>query len=261
MKLLDKLEGWFGRLAVPKLTLVLLTGQVACFILGQFRPDFLALLPLVPSLVFKGELWRLITFLYFPPEVHPIFAFFAFYLFYLMGTALEAEWGEFRYNLYLFIGCALTVVTAFLHPDSVATNAFIAGSIFFAFAFLYPDIEFYLFFVLPVKVKYLAAFTWVLYGLSFALGDWPARTAILASVGNFLLFFGKDIIAHMKGAKHQMEAKTRSIQELVKAFHTCETCGVSEKIDRQMDFRVCTDCKPGREYCAVHLHTHTHIMN
>ena len=261
MKLSDRLERWFGRFAIPQLTLVLLTGQVACFVIGHLKPEFLTLLPLVPSLVFRGEIWRLVTFVYFPPDIHPIFAFFAFYLFYLMGTALESEWGEFRYNAYLFIGCVLTVAVAFFTPDVPTTNAFVAGSIFLAFAFLYPNVEFYLFFVLPVKVKYLAGLTWVLYGLSFVFGQWPERTAILASVGNFFLFFGKDIVAHMKGAKHQMEAKTRLIQDLVRSFHTCETCGITEKINSQMDFRVCTDCKPGREYCMSHLHTHTHIAN
>lgn len=253
------MERRFGRLAIPKLTLVLLTGQVACFVLGGFRPDFLELLPLIPRLVFQGEFWRLATFLYDPPEVHPLLAFFAFYLFYLMGTALEAEWGEFRYNLYMFIGCVLTVAAAFFHPDSVATNAFIGGSVFLAFAFLYPDIEFYLFFVLPVKVKYLAAFTWALYGLAFVLGDWAGRLAILASVGNFFFFFGQDLTARVKGVKHEMELKTNRIKIAARAFHTCETCGVTEKINPGMDFRVCTDCKPSCDYCMNHLHTHTHI--
>ena len=56
---------------------------------------------LVPEAVVAGDWWRVFTFLFVPPATNPIFAFFGWYLFYLMGSTLEAQWGAFRYNIYL----------------------------------------------------------------------------------------------------------------------------------------------------------------
>ena len=82
-----------------------------------------------------------------------IFAFFAWYLFYLMGNALEGHWGAFRYNLFLLIGYLVTVAVAFLYPYAAATNIFIGGSVFLAFAYLYPDFQLYIFFIIPVRLN------------------------------------------------------------------------------------------------------------
>src|ERR1019366_5654398 len=111
----------------------------------------------------------------------------------MMGSAVDGYWGAFRYNLFLFLGYALTVGVAFLTPASAVTNLFLGASVFLAFAYLHPDFEFVLFFILPVKVKWLALLAWVGYGVSFFLGAWPVRLQIASSVGNFLLFFAGDI--------------------------------------------------------------------
>src|ERR1043165_464844 len=84
------------------------------------------------------------------------FLAFGWYLFYLMGSALEAYWGVFRYNVYLFVSYVLLVGLAFLTPAAPVTNMFILGSVFLAFAYLNPDFEMILFFILPVKIKWLA---------------------------------------------------------------------------------------------------------
>ena len=96
--------------------------------------------------VLDGEVWRLVTFLFDPPATNLIFAFFFWYLFYLMGTTLETSWGTFRYNVFLLIGyrgvggggiCAvLSRGRARIMP---ASNGFLYGTVFLAFARLYPD--------------------------------------------------------------------------------------------------------------------------
>jgi len=136
---IDKLERKLRRLAIPNVTVYLILGQVLFFIFvlsGRFILDRVVL---IPVRVLAGEWWRLITFLFIPPLTNPIFAFFAWYLFYLMGSALEGRWGAFRYNLFLLIGYIVTVAVTFLFPYSAATNIFIGGSVFLAFAYLYPD--------------------------------------------------------------------------------------------------------------------------
>ena len=116
----------------------------------------MANIALVPTKVLHGEVWRLVTFLCEPPTNNLVFAFFFWYLFFLMGTALESTWGVFRYNVYLLVGWAATVAVSFIQPEAPASAGFLQGSVFLAFAYLYPNFQLLLFFILPVKVKWLA---------------------------------------------------------------------------------------------------------
>ena len=52
------------------------------------------------------------------------------------------------------------MAVAFLTPDHTPSNAFLFGSVFLAFAFLFPDFTIYLFFLIPVKIKVLAFIAW-----------------------------------------------------------------------------------------------------
>ncbi len=151
-KTLIKLEREFGRYAVARTTEGLILLQVITYVLTYARPEIVQSLYLIPAFVLQGEVWRLFTFLAVPPVTNPIFAFFFWYIFYMMGTALEGHWGTFRYNIYVLIGFIATVALSFLTPASPATNAFLQGSVYLAFAFLYPDFQLYLFFILPVKI-------------------------------------------------------------------------------------------------------------
>jgi hypothetical protein len=165
--LLNKLERAFGRFAIANLSLYLVAGQVMVFILVWFDKISIGPVLLIPAYVLHGELWRVLTFVLVPHLSSPglfgyVFIAFSWWIFYLMGSALEDYWGVFRYNLFLFMGWALTVGAAFLAPDVPATNLFVAGSVFLAFAYLNPDFELWLYF-LPVKVKWLGLFMWVRY--------------------------------------------------------------------------------------------------
>ncbi|MDA0841726.1 MAG: hypothetical protein O2857_28525, partial [Planctomycetota bacterium] len=99
MNFLNRLEKRLGAFALPNLTLVLVMGQLCMFVFGHVDRRILDLLDFDPVLVQSGEVWRIVTFLFIPPSMSPIWAFFALYLFYLMGGALEAEWGTFKYNV------------------------------------------------------------------------------------------------------------------------------------------------------------------
>jgi hypothetical protein len=258
-KLLDRLARYCGGLAIPNLTLILLAGQIACYGLFLARPELLEKLVLVPQLVLQGEVWRLLTFLAVPPAINPICLLFGWYLFFLMGTALEGQWGTFRYNVYLGIGWLATIAAAFAFPDQPATNAFLAGTVFLAFAQLYPRFELSLFFVLPVQVRYLALLTWIWYGLTALGGAWAVRLTILAAVLNFLLFFADDILLHMRTSRRRMEWHRRQIAARPATVHRCAVCGLTEQIDPKMDFRYCSKCAGSYEYCQEHLRNHEHV--
>ncbi len=253
MKIYDRILAHF---CIPRLTLCLAAGSATCYILGSFNPVFLADLPLIPDRVMQGELWRLATFLFYPLDTHPFFAFFTYYLFYIMGTALEESWGDERYTRFMLLGAAATAAFSFLNLGSAATNIFLAGSVFLAFAFLYPDYELYLFFVIPVRVKVLAAITWFFYIFQFVMGDISTRVMIAASVLNFLVIFRKDIAGQVRtGQRRVAEAAVKTLD----AFHLCHECGLTELKDRHADFRVCSRCS--KEFCMSHLKTHAHPLD
>jgi hypothetical protein len=257
MSVLDKLEKKLRRYEVPNVTLYLIAGQALFYIFALSGRFMLDRVVLIPDYVISGEWWRLITFLFIPPSSSPIFIFFAWYMFYLMGSALEGHWGAFRYNLYLLVGYVVTVAVTFLFPSSIATNVFIAGSVFLAFAFLYPEFQIYIFFILPVKIKWLALLTWIGYAYKLILGTWIERMLVLASISNFLLFFGRDIYWRIKTGRRRMTEQARQFSGVKEAFHTCAVCGITDISHPRMEFRYCSDCN-GLGYCKDHIFNHEH---
>lgn len=260
MTLMQRWEKRFGWMALPNVTLYLIMGQVLVFgliMLGQLDGSAFMLMA---GLVLEGEIWRVVTFLFLPPIVmHPIFMAFAWYLFYLMGTSLEEQWGTFRYNLFLAVGFLATLLAAFVAPWTVATNAFLLGSVFLAFAFLNPNFELMLFLILPVKIKWLALVMWAFYGIAFLTGSWGDRAMVLASVANFTLFFGRDIVNNVKAWRRRTAFHAERDAEADEPFHRCHTCGATDKSHPDMQFRYCSKCEGDHAYCEEHLRNHEHV--
>jgi hypothetical protein len=257
MSHLDKLEQKYGRYAVPNVTTGIVIGQAFLYLIAYSGQLDIGRALLIPARVLAGEWWRLLTFPFVPPGAGLFFIFFALYAFYLMGSALEGRWGAFRYNVFLLCGYVATVAVSFLTPYQPASNVFIGGSVFLAFAALYPEFQFLLFFIIPVKVKWLALIAWIGYGYSFLSGTWSTRFMVLASLSNFLLFFGKDIWWTMKTGKRKMVEKAKTISSAGEAFHRCASCGKTDVTHPDMDFRYCQDCG-GLGYCVNHINDHEH---
>jgi hypothetical protein len=259
MTLLDRLEKSIRPVAIPNITLYLIFGQVFAFgasFVGQFNLIHIAL---HPTLVLEGQIWRVVTFLFVPPVTwHPVLIAFAWYIFYLMGNALEQYWGTARYNLFLLIGWAATVLVAFVPPFGWASNSFLAGTVFLAFAWLNPNFQLMLFFVLPVKVKWLALLAWLGYAFSFIVGPMTVRLSVLAAVFNFLLFFGQDINLLIKNRKRQRTTQVERERLASEPHHTCLICGKTDQTDPREDFRYCSKCAGAACYCQEHLHSHQH---
>ena len=259
MSLLDRLERRCRRYAIPNVTLILIGGHFVLFVMGWTDEKLLPSLVMSVPAVLGGEVWRLATFVFVPPTLNPLWLFFALYLFFLMGTALEAQWGAFRYNVYLLIAYLATLAVAFATMSQGATAAFIEGSVFLAFAHLFPDFELYIFFLLPIKVKCLALLAWIGFGWAFISGDWATRLLVAAPVANFLLFFGRDIVRRVRYARGRMTAQVRAYRDRDKPFHRCAACGATERSHPDMDFRVCPDCDGAPDYCVDHIRDHEHI--
>lgn len=260
MQLLSKLEKRFGRFAISNLTTYLIFAQVAMYLLLMGRNQVVDRLLFYPNLFLAGEVWRILTVLIIPPLSNPLFAFFFWYLFYLMGNALESTWGAFRYNVYLLVGYVATVAVAFVTPDLPAQNGFLYGSVFLAFAYLFPDFELAIFFILPVKIKWLALITWLFYAVRLVGGDWAERLAVVAAVLNFLLFFTGEILGRARAGHRRAVYEAQEAAQRERPFHECRVCGLTEKIDPKAEFRYCSQCAGSCCYCMEHLRNHEHVQ-
>ena len=144
------------------------------------------------DLVFQGQLWRLITFVFVPSSLSPLWALLSLYFYFMIGTQVENSWGTVKFNLYYWIGVLGAIAAAML--TGYATNTFLNLSLFFAFAILNPQAEVRLFFAIPIQIKYLALANALYYLYVFIVGDWSTRAMILFSLLNLFLFLGGDFI-------------------------------------------------------------------
>ncbi len=260
--MLRKLERKLGRFAIPNLITYLVAGQAGAFVLGMARPEFIARLALVPDKVLQGEVWRLVSFLFIPPPTSfRIFIIFALLLLFMYGRALEEYWGEFRFNLYLFVGWIASIAAAFAVPGSAATNVYLMSSLFLAFAHLNPNFELRLFFFIPVRIKWLAWLTWGIYVVMMVIGGWQARALIGAGVLNFFLFFGNDIRLRVRGVERKRARRREDERAQQTATHTCAVCGLTDLEDPNMQFRYCSKCGGKRGYCTDHIRDHEHVLD
>ena len=256
MDLILKLEKRFGGWAIPNLTLYLLAIQLIGLVLmkaGYADGDDLVL---VGGLVKTGQWTRLLSFMMIPPNARLIFLIFAFYIFYLMGSALEKEWGVFRYNLYILLGYLFTLTAAFIAPAAQISNTFFLGGVFLAFATLFPNFEFHLFFILPVKVKWLGWLTAGIYSLTLLSADIGSRLCVVAAGANYLLFFGKDFRGNLKAGQRRKVYHAKQAVVAEQPMHVCAECGASDKSDGLLDFRYCSTC--GKCFCEKHIGDHGH---
>jgi len=278
MSWLRRIERQLQPLAIPNLTIILIVGMVAAYLVSVFNPEIGAQMEFRPKAVlFKGEVWRLITFLFIPGvggDINPIsLLLFVFYLMFLhlMGSALEASWGTLRYNVFVLISYLSSIFAgvlggAIFGDDAAGTNLFLYESIFLAFAWLFPDFEILLFFILPVKVKWLALLAVVQLTIQFLAGlatftstGWLDCVLILASTVNISVFLGRDIANHLRYRNKRMLRRFENMHAKPTARHACIVCGATDLTHPDREFRYCTQCKGTPAYCDQHLAGHQHL--
>lgn len=277
---LDKLERKLGRYAIPNLTVYLLAGYVIGCGIIYFMPNLIGWLTLEPALILRGQIWRIISWVLIPPTTNPISLLFLVLLYYSLGTALERTWGSFRYNVYVFSGILFTVIAVFilygvffalygaevsLSSIGLVSTNYITMSIFLAFAAIYPDMEVMLYFVLPIKMKWMAIVYVVMALYYFITGGIVSRVSIAASLLNFVIFFLSSRNMRRFGprerarkAKFKKQSRTHMTYN-GGAMHRCAVCGRTELDDPNLEFRFCSKCRGNYEYCQDHLFTHEHV--
>ena len=204
MKLLNRLERKFGDYAIPNLTVYLIALQAFSWVLLQAHPELFLKLVLTHDGLMKGEVWRLLTILFIPPNMNLLFLAIALYFFFMIGTAMEAQWGTFRYNMYILIGYVATMLVALI-PGAVVSGFYLIESIFLAFAWLFPELPILLFFILPVKVKWLGLAAWIWYLYAFVTGGWATKAEVAAGTLNFVIFFHDDLWQWLRTSRRKFK--------------------------------------------------------
>lgn len=189
---LQRMNYKFSRYAIENLMMYIVMGMGIVFALDTFMGlNLYALLMFHWNSILSGQIWRLVTFIFLPPNSSLIFILISLYFYYMLGSTLEYEWGSFKFNIYYLTGMIGTIIAGAL--TGYATNQFLNMSLFFAFAILYPNYTILLFFIIPIKMKYLAIFNAVMYAFSFIQGSISTKVSIIFSLLNVILFFGGNI--------------------------------------------------------------------
>lgn len=265
MKVLDTLERRFGWIAIPGLIRIVVALTALVYLLTFLNPDFLSILALNPARIRHGEVWRLLTYIFIPGSLgapgslmEPLWLLVALWFLLFIGDRLEHAWGAFRLTLYFLVGMIGTTVAAFLFGAQFS-NTMLASSLFFAFATFYPDEVIYLFFVLPVKVKWLAWISAAFLLMGFLTQANSYRMALIAAFANYLIFFGPDLFRAAR-TRQEVAARRRRFEEKARpeeeSLHRCAICGASELTNPNLEFRVARD---GEEYCLAHLPSATKV--
>ncbi len=191
MNWLSQLERKCGKYYIPNLTNLLVAGQILVYAIELFINQFIAVyLGLNRFLLFSGQIWRLITFVFIPfSGGGPISVILGIYFTWFIGTALEKEWGDFRFNVYFLMGMLGTILACLVTGMSADTYC-LSLSLLLAFAMLYPEIQILLFFVIPIRVKYFGLFAAALWGFSFLTTSLSGKVYYLLCMLNFIVFFG-----------------------------------------------------------------------
>lgn len=207
-KWLNKTERKIGKYAVPYLLVVISALTLAVYLINLLMPsaNLISLLSLNMAGVLRGQVWRLVTFVIIPSTNSIFWLLIELYFYCFIGMALEREWGSFKLNVFYLFGMIGTIIAAMFTGYGFAN--YLNLSLFFAFAILWPDEEVLLFFILPVKMKWLALIDAVLFGFRLLFGPLGEKIAIVMSLINVAIFFGPDFIVTVK--KQAKYHKTRS---------------------------------------------------
>ena len=209
MKWVNRLQRKLGRnFGVTNLMMYVSATMLAVYILGEMFPQIYGWIMLYRDAVFAGQVWRLVTFLGIPLDAsNPIWSILMLYFMYMLGGNLESAWGKSNMTLYCIFGAVGAILAAMV--SGFGTNYYIYLSIFLAYAYIFPNATFMLFFIIPVKAKYLAYIEWALYILAFIRGPWSHRFAIVFSLINFFLFFGPQVWSQLRGFINMVKRRSR----------------------------------------------------
>lgn len=272
------------RFGIPNLMRYIVIGTAAVYILMVLTrnndANALSFLSFNLNGLLHGEIWRIVTFIFVPGDMRPFWLIVALYFYYWIGSSLEREWGTARFTLYYLSGALLTVLGVVLaslitgNPYlTAAGTGYVNLSMFFAFAFLFPDTTVLLFFILPVRMKWLAYLDGALFAFDIikAIGahNWAGVVLPIVALLNFAVFIWPEVHYLKERAKYQNSRKTvqfrQAQQQQAKQAqqqgyrHKCAVCGRTDTDYPDLQFRYCSKCVGYHCFCQDHIFNHVHF--
>ena len=299
MNFIQRLEqSKFGRFGIPNLMKYVIVINAVGLLLFYVNPGFFyQYLSLDMYAILHGQVWRIFTFLLNPsmsvgmgnsPLMNIMWFALMSFVYYSIGTGLERMWGTFRFTLFYVMGIVFVIVTslvfyllfssglpvenAFLGDimGRTASTTYINETLFLAYAMLFPNAQFLVYFVIPVKAKwmsivYLGLTAYELYQCILG-GLYYNAALIVVALVNLALFW---LLARgvpsprqaVKQKKRQREFQKKVHSAGTGARHRCAICGRTEQDDSRLEFRYCSKCEGNFEYCSDHLFTHEHVRH
>jgi len=235
------------------------------------------------DLILQGQVWRLISYPLTYSAGNILLTMISLLCYYSLGRAMENIWGTLRFNLFYLSGVLMMDIYCMIF-GGYADAYYLNLSLFLSYATLFPDAQFLLFFIIPVKAWIFALLDLVMVVIGLISYPFPANLFSVVSLANYFLFFGKDVLNVIplswrlnarrlfkrKPINQQTQAKTipfpnaGSYQATVakpKAdyTHRCTVCGRTDQTNPELEFRYCSRCNGYYCYCEEHISNHTHI--
>ncbi len=230
--------------------------------------------------ILHGQIWRLLTYVLIPSSGNILFLAISMFFYYFIGRMIEGQWGVFRFNLFYFSGMLITDVAALLLNVGITAGA-LNLSLILAFATLFPENRVLIFFVIPIKMKYLAWFYFAVTIWELFTTPLPYNLFSLFALLNYFLFFGSgilnvlpDFLRPRGGFKKPFgdfgRKKEKPNPNWAEGYrsksgerpyrHKCAVCGRTDTENPGLEFRYCSKCNGYYCYCIDHINNHAHIQ-
>ncbi len=270
---------------IPNLMLYISLGCALVYLMTQItrNPILYQLLVFDRAAILQGQVWRLITYPLTFFNSNLLLMAVSLFCYYSLGRAMEIVWGTLKFNLFYLCGVLMMDVYCMIFGGR-ADVTYLNLSLFLSYATMYPDSQFLLFFIIPVRAWIFALLDLVLVVFGLVTYPFPANLFSVISLANYFLFFGKDVLnvlplswranarrlfrktAPRKSDRPKVvpfptagsyEATTAKVQ--APYTHRCTICGRTDVSDPGLEFRYCSRCKGYHCYCEDHIGNHTHI--
>lgn len=265
---------------IPNLMLYVVLGNAVVYLISAMAGNYTLyyLLRFNRTAILQGQVWRLITYPLTLMNSNILFMLISLLCYYSLGSAMERLWGTFKFNLFYFSGVLLMDLYGLIFGCN-ADVYYLNMSLFLGFATLYPQSGFLLFFIIPVKAWVFALFDLAVIFIGLFQTPFTAYNLFpLVALGNYFLFFGKDVLnvvplswqnklrkLFRKAPKQPKVIQFHGNQQSKKAdtpayTHKCSVCGRTDVSNPELEFRYCSKCNGYYCYCEDHINNHTHIQ-
>ena len=272
---LDRFCAKHPNFGIKNLMIYVVIGNIIAYLLTNMSRNvpFIYYIMFLPDNILKGEVWRLLTFIFIPSGSSVILFAVSLYFYYFIGSTLEKQWGKGKFTIYYFTGIILLIVFGFI-TDTLGRPVLLEAtylnlSMFFAFATLFPNARVLLFFFIPIKIKWLALVDAVFFVYAVVSGAFPANMIPIVATLNFFIFCFGDLLSAVKPYKYRYSPQnmhfrsevrqTRAEADKTIYLKRCDVCGRTDISNPELEFRYCSKCAGYHCYCQDHINTHIHF--